>query len=213
MVTVHATQTASDSFEAIYAEAMGDGTRVPWARMRPHPGFVTWLNVRATSLIRCGARVAVIGCGLGDDARELIHRGYDVTAFDCSETAIGWAQELDPENAHCYVHEDLFDLPARWRRRFDLAVEISTLESLSPDRRPEAMRAIVDLLSPHGHLLVICRGTDEPLPYECGPPGAVTPEDLAAAASSAGLTEVAVADYVDDETPPVRRLRVLYRRA
>ena len=99
-------------FEAIYGEAAGDTTRVPWAHGQPHPALVTWLNAVAPSLIRCGSRVAVVGCGLGDDAVELTHRGYDVTAFDVSPTAIEWARRRHPEIARDLHVADLFDIGA-----------------------------------------------------------------------------------------------------
>ncbi|MHC5022466.1 MAG: class I SAM-dependent methyltransferase [Planctomycetota bacterium] len=215
MVTITPTvSTGVDQFESIYAGAAGDAKRIPWAAGRPSPALVNWLNVIAPSLVRCGARVAVVGCGLGDDARALIGRGYDVTAFDCSPTAIDWARERDPDNAQSYVQADLFHPPGRWRRRFDLVVEVNTLQSLAPDLRPGAMNAVSELLSPHGHLLVICRGCDEPAGPEDGPPWAFTMDELLESGSVAGLTPVEPpASFLDDEEPPIRRIRALFRRA
>ncbi len=202
-----------DYFEAIYVEADGDASRVRWADGRPHPALVAWLNARASSVVRCSARVAVIGCGLGEDARELIHRGYDVVAFDCSPTAIEWARRIDPANASCYQPADLFDPPARWRHRFDFVVEINTIQALEPDRRIDTMRAITNLLALHGHLLTICRHAAEPAALDAGPPWPLTQNELEAIASEAGLVadEPTVA-FIDDEEPPVARMRALFRR-
>lgn len=171
-------QSSAEYFESIYQEAQGDASRISWADGKPNPALVTWLNAVAPSIIRSGARVACVGCGLGDDARELMRRGYDVTAFDCAKTAVNWAREIDPENARCYVQADLFEPPAKWKHRFDLVVEIYTIQSLPPDTHSAAMSAISGLLSPHGHLLVICRGTDEPVGSDDGPPWALTREAL-----------------------------------
>lgn len=203
-----------DHFEAIYTEADGNPSRIPWADGRPSPALVNWLNAIAPSLIRCGGRVAVVGCGLGDDARELIKRGYDVLAFDCSETAVNWARSLDPMNASAYHVADLFDLPTRWHHRFDLVVEVNTLQAMPPEHREGAITPLADMLAKHGHLLVICRAADEVVSEESGPPWPLTQDELINGASEAGLklTEP-VCCFDDDETPPVARMRALFCRA
>jgi SAM-dependent methyltransferase len=206
-------QTSVDYFESIYAEAEGDASRIRWADGRPHPALVTWLNAVAPSLVRCGSRVCTVGCGLGDDARELMSRGYDVTAFDCSRTAIEWARRIDPANSRCYFEADLFQTPARWRHRFDLVVEINTIQSLSPDLHLASMSAIADLVSPKGHLLVICRGAESPVSSDEGPPWPLTQPQLLEAAALSNLTPVEPATlFMDDEDPPVLRMRAFFRR-
>lgn len=208
-------QTSVDHFESIYADAQGDASRIPWADDRPQPALVNWLNAVAPSLVRCGARVCAVGCGLGEDARELMRRGYEVTAFDCSPSAIAWARKLDPANARCYAQADLFQPPQRWRHRFDLVVEINTIQALSPDLRLGAMSAIADLISPHGHLLVICRGSDEPRSIEDGPPWALTESELLEAAALASLRPVQpVSAFMDEEEDgsSVQRMRALFNR-
>lgn len=212
-----ATTSASiEAFEATYREAAGDSSRIPWADGRPSPALVNWLNAVAPSIIRCGARVAVVGCGLGDDARALLARGYEVTAFDVAPTAVRWARELDPTHAECYFEADLFDPPPRWRHRFDLVVEVNTIQSLPPDRHGDAMRSIGEMLSPHGHLLLICRGAVDAAAAAAaeGPPFPLTEDDLLRHASLAGLVpEGDVSSFDDDEDPPVRRMRGVFVRA
>lgn len=205
------TTTTVDYFESVYADAGGDATLVPWASRQPSKALVNWLNAVAPSLVRCGARVAVVGCGLGDDAREVIRRGYDVTAFDCSATAVDWARRLDPVHAESYVHADLFEPPLRWRRRHDLVIDTNNLHYLEPGRRCDAMSALAGLLAPHGHLLVICRGADEPLDVDGGPPWPLTEVDLVEAADSADLVPAAaICCFTDDDE--VRRIRAVLRR-
>ncbi|NNF43554.1 MAG: class I SAM-dependent methyltransferase [Phycisphaerales bacterium] len=213
LTTTHPPVTADD-FETIYADARGDATQVPWADGRPHPALVTWLNAIAPSLVRCGARVAVVGCGLGDDAVELIRRGYDVTAFDCSPTAIEWAQRRFPAHGAAFSHADLFSLPTRWHHRFDLVVEINTVQALPPTRRGDTLHAIANLLSPRGMLLVICRARQDASSLDAGPPWPLTEEELLEAAAAAGLAvEGEPCTFRDSETPPVLRTRALFRRA
>ena len=207
-------QTDAQHFESLYAEARGNAELIPWADEIPTPSLVTWLNAVAPSIIRCGARVCVVGCGLGDDARELMSRGYDVTAFDCSPTAIEWAKQNDPENARCYFAADLFAMPARWRHRFDLVVEVNTIQALAPSMQMGAVKALSELVSPNGHMLVICRATDEPAHVEDGPPWALTQKQLMDWTSYVQLVpDSAVQDFMDDEDPPVRRIRALFKRA
>lgn len=201
-------------FDSIYEQANGDRSQVPWEDGQASPSLVNWLNNVAPSLVRCGARVMVVGCGLGDDARALIHRGYEVTAFDFSQTAIKWARAIDPENAHLYHHADLFDLPTRWKRRFDLVVEINTLQALPITKRSAVMTSLADLLSPHGNLLVISRGRDDDAPHGDGPPWPLSREDLHQAASSANLiVNGEFSEFLDDDQPPMQRLRGVFRRA
>ncbi len=212
--TVEGQATTVDYFESIYAGAEGDRSRIPWADGQVSPALVNWLNAVAPSRIRCGARVAAAGCGLGDDARELIRRGYEVCAFDCSETAVQWAQSLDPENASSYVQADLTNPPARWRHRFDLVVEVSNIESLTPDLHEPTIAALSNLMTPHGCMLIICRGCEEPVGPHDGPPWPITKAQLLEATALAGLVpDDPVACFTDDESPPVRRIRAVFRRA
>ena len=204
--------TTVDFFESVYAEAGGDPTRIPWASRHPSKALVNWLNAVAPSLVRCGARVAVVGCGLGDDAREVIRRGYDVTAFDCSGTAVEWARKLDPGHPDAYVQADMFAPPGRWVHRFDLVIDTNNLHSLRPGQHGEAMAAISRLLAPHGHMLVVCRGADEPADPGTGSLWPLTERELVEAAASAGLTPAApICCFIDDEN--VMRIRAIFKRA
>lgn len=204
---------AAEHFEAIYAEAGGDASRIPWVRGRANRALVNWLNVVAPSLIRCGSRVAVVACALGDDARELIQRGYDVVAFDCAESAVAWAKRLDPMNAGAYYVADVFDLPSRWRHRFDLVVEVDTLETMSRARRQAAVKCLADLLGRRGHLLVIGRAASEPMDDGDGPPYAMTEQEILEDARAAGLAvSGGVSVFEDDDEPGMKRLRVVLTR-
>ncbi len=205
----HQDQSSVKYFESVYADAQGDASRIRWADQRPNPALVNWLNAVAPSIVRCGARACVVGCGLGDDARELIKRGYDVTAFDCSPTAVDWAKRRDPENSRCYVQADLFSLPLKWRHRFDLVVEIYTIQSLPPEQHVQAMQAIAQVLSPRGHLVLIARASQEPVVQD-DRPWPLTEEELRHLAGAADLKiDGEIAIFEDDQDPPVLRMRAL----
>lgn len=215
MATTHTISTAelAREFEEAYRAAERERARVRWDDGRANPHLVSWLDRSATDCVRPGSRVAVVGCGLGDDARLLACRGYDVNAFDVSPTAIEWAKSIDSDWSSIFTVADLFALPSRWRHRFDLVVEVNTVQSLPPLTRPDSMAAIASLLHPHGQLLMICRGAERPQGPDEGPPWAVTADELRALVAEAGLEAPdGIEVFVDDEQPPQRRMRTLLRR-
>ncbi|MBL9030500.1 MAG: methyltransferase domain-containing protein [Phycisphaerae bacterium] len=199
-------------FESIYADAAGDEGRIPWADGRPEPLLVAWLNAEGSGLVRPGSKVTVVGCGLGDDARELADRGFDVLAFDCSPTAVQWARRRHAAIADRFVVADLFSLPASLLRRADLVVEISTIQAVHPSLRAPAAGAIVSLARPRGAVLAIARARDDADPLDTlGPPFPLSARELADLMQP--LTPVsAIEDLMDDASPPVRRLRAAFRR-
>jgi len=207
------TGTGVDFFESIYQSASGEASLVPWCDGRPSTAMVNWLNAIAPSLVRCGSRVAVVGCGLGDDARELMRRGYEVTAFDVSTSAVRWAKSLDEANSECYQCADLFQPLPKWRHRFDLVVEVNNLAWLQPGQWSGALKAIGDLLTPHGHLLLINPASEARVPDDAGPPWAIEEKQLLEAAARGGLAVVGgVAKFSDDDDETQLRMRALFRR-
>jgi SAM-dependent methyltransferase len=205
-----------ERFEAIYRDAGGDPKKVPWAHRKPCPWLVSWLNAEAPALIRCGARVAVVGCGLGNDAVEMRERGYDVVAFDACPTAIHWAKQMHADHADMFVVADLLDMPARLRNRFDLVVEVHTLQALPPRHRGSLAMGMASMLSPRGGMLVaVCRGREPHVPLETleGPPFAFTVNELTALMEGCGLGAISrVDEFLDDNSPPVKRIRGVFRR-
>ena len=201
-------RAALSRYDATYQAAARDADKVPWAEGRPKPLLADWLE--AADVRGDGRRALVVGSGLGDDAEALAARGFAVTAFDLSPTAIAWTHERFPDSAVSYHVADLFDLPADWQGAFDLVVEIYTFQSLPPTIRPEAMDRVAALVAPGGELLVICRGREEHEPAP-GPPYPLSRAELRRL-EAGGLAEREAVDRLDDETPPVRRFRLLYRR-
>lgn len=205
-----------DRFDAIYREASGDIDRVPWAHRQPCPALVAWLNAEAPLLVRCGGRAAVVGCGLGEDACLLRERGYDVVAFDASPSAIEWARRLHPDDADMFQLADVLDLPSRLQHRFDLVVEVHTLQALPVNFRGELARGMASMLSHRGVLVAIARGREPSVPAEtlAGPPFPLTSGEMGLLMEDAGLTLVRpIDDYTDDATGSARRLRGVFRRA
>ncbi len=203
-------------FDSIYLDARGDISCVPWAHRQPCPSMEAWLNAEAPSLVRPGARAVVVGCGLGFDACALLARGYDVLAFDASPSAVAWAKKLHPDAADSFIVADLLNLPSRLRGRFDLVVEIHTLQALPPACRHELVASMATLLSHRGVLLAVARGRPENVLLEevDGPPFPFTARELEALMRDVGLAPThAIHDFNDDDSPPVRRLRGVFTHA
>jgi len=194
-------------FEAFYARADGDIRRIYWADLKPHPLLVDWV---ACSPLPDGKRAIIVGCGLGDDAEVLSQRGYAVTAFDISPSAIAMCRERYPDSAVHYCVADLFDLPAGWIRGFDLVYECNTIQILHGPDRVRALTAITELVAPGGEIVVSCRCRDAgqgldafPLPLD---------RNEIDGFLRAGLTERHFNVYDDDQTPPVPHYFAVYRR-
>jgi SAM-dependent methyltransferase len=167
----------------MYAAAGDDLGAVPWAKLRPFPLLVEWLDGEGGG---AGRRALVIGCGYGDDAEELAGRGFEVSAFDFSPTAIERARERFPGSSVDYRVADLFNLPIEWRGRFDLVVEIRTMQSLLIAERGAGAEAIAATVGPGGRLWLFALGRETHLPGERRP-WPVTPDELAGF-EAAGLT-------------------------
>jgi ubiquinone/menaquinone biosynthesis C-methylase UbiE len=192
-------------FDAFYAEAGGDESAIPWANLTPNPQLEHWLRDKNGE----GQTALVIGCGLGDDAEAVAVRGFAVTSFDISLQAIAWCKRRFPNSQVNYVVADLLVPPSEWQGTFDLVVEINTLQVLPEDLRTAAMKSAANFLAESGDLLVIARAR-EPEEDRGAMPWPLTRAELAEF-ESLGLTQVHFEDFLDDETPPVRRFRVHYR--
>jgi len=199
---------ATGWFELLYSGASQNTDAIPWADLRPHPGFDQWLTFADTS--KLGKRAAVVGCGLGDDAEALAAKGFEVTAFDISPSAVDWAKQRFPNSSVTYQVADLLEAPEDWKRAFDLVVEVYTLQALPADIRSGAVAAVAELVAPGGILLVVCRAREVEEPA-AGPPWHLTREELGAF-DHLGLEQQSFVDYIDGEEPTIRRFRVEYRR-
>src|SRR5580765_738118 len=193
-------------FDALYREAAGDSSRVPWADRGPNPYLEAWHN-RVPDGIR-GRKCLVVGCGLGDDAEYMAAQGGQVTAFDLSETAIEWCRRRFPNSTATYLTANLVTPPAEWTRQFDLIFEANTLQAMPAELRVQGMERIAQFLKPGGRLLVVCRGREPDDPCE-GPPWPLVRTELDAF-TEFGLAEASFADVVDPRDD-ARRFVLEYR--
>jgi len=164
------------------------------------------LNLPAGS----GSQALVVGCGGGDDASYLDAQGWRVTAFDIAPTAVAWAERRFADRNISWVVADATNPPDAWLNRFDLIVEIYTLQTLPAPLRKQLLERISACLAPGGSLIIICRGRDEDAP-EGELPWELTWNELDGPLTPA-LDRIASDDLLDDEMPPQRRFRAVYRR-
>lgn len=193
-------------FEQLYASAQNDANAIPWADLAPNPQLVDWINEHV--LQGADKTAVVIGCGLGDDAELLAERGFAVTAFDISATAIEWCKRRFPASKVNYRVADLFGLPPDWV--FDFVLESFTIQALPLEFRDRAIMAAASLVAQQGALLVIGRlaGDIEERVKMPWPLNRVELDSF----TRAGLRQAHFVDYLDDEETPVRRFCAEYRR-
>ncbi len=179
-------------FEQLYAEGVAGRVSIPWDHSAPNPLLADWAEGEHADRVR--RRAGVVGCGLGADAEFLASLGYATTGFDISPTAIELARARHPQSPVNYRVADLLALPDDMVGRFDLVVEIYTLQALPDPPRSEAARAVVTLVRPGGTLLVVAFRQDGTRPYDEGPPFPLSRETMTGLAVD-GLEIVAVEEH------------------
>lgn len=167
----------SNWFEPLYAGSNTNGDGVPWANMETHPSFRSWLT--QNPLEGDGKLALVVGCGMGDDAIELESLGFQVTAFDVSETAIRFCKERFPQSKVDFVQAGLLESQSQWRQKFDFVVEIFTVQALPPKYERESIQKISSFVAPNGLILVIAEVGREERSFENGPPWVLTSQHVA----------------------------------
>ena len=82
-------QTLLDWFEELYASANGDEYWIPGRTANHIIFFTEWV-----SKIKSRGRALVVGCGLEKMQHTLSRKGWNVTAFDISPSAVQWAKKI-----------------------------------------------------------------------------------------------------------------------
>lgn len=199
-----------DWFESLYRDADGRTDLVPWADDEPNRHFMAGMALPG---IPTGGRALVLGCGFGDDAEALAALGFEVTAFDVSKSAIEECRRRHPDSPVRYEVRDLFRLPDRYRRDgFDLVLEVYTLQAIPLPDRTAGFAPAADCVAPGGVLLAVMRGRDDEADFDReGPPWPISRAECGAF-EAGGLILESWEDFTDDEDPPNRRFRAVFRR-
>jgi SAM-dependent methyltransferase len=195
-------------FEPLYAAAEEAGSAVPWDRGAPHWLLTAWAQEKA--LNGRGRRALVVGCGPGSDAEYVAGRGFAVTAFDVSASAIRAARRRFPGSAVDYQVADLLAPPPGWHEAFDLVVESQTVQSLPDPPRRDAIARIGQMVAPGGTLIVIALARDDGEDPGPLPPWPITRAEIGAFGGT-GLVPVRI-DDVADGVHAGRRWLAEYRR-
>lgn len=194
-------------FEELYSSAHGDNSKIPWADGIANPYLVSWFEKTGTE--GNGRSAVVVGCGLGEDAEELSKRGFTVTAFDLSPTAIEWCKKLYPKTTVHYLAANLFDLSEELTKGFDFIYECYTIQALPRSIRNKTIEAIASLLNVGGEMLLLGRSWQNEK-VDVGPPWALKEEELRHF-NTLGILEITSEEFWDDKTG-YDRVRKLYRR-
>ncbi|MEO6588618.1 MAG: class I SAM-dependent methyltransferase [Pyrinomonadaceae bacterium] len=201
---------ATGWFDELYKEAAGDNAKIPWADLEPNKflrRFAEESNLQGNN-----RKALVVGCGLGDDARFLYYLGFDVTAFDISQTAIEWARKLHQDTDIKFFVADLFDTPKEWYQAFEFVLEVYTIQPLPLDIRPQVIDAISNFVKfPFGKLLIVTRGReDDEVPPEL--PWALSKKDLSRFDEN-GFKQIYFEEmFSDDEEDTIPRFVVEYEK-
>lgn len=205
-------------FEALYKEADGDPELIPWggkksaansseknpwAHGQARLPLLEWLKRPEHEEWMKGVnkkRLALdVGCGLGANAIALQNAGYQVTAFDISETAVKWAAENAKDLPIEWRTENLLNMPKDWHGKFDLVSETFTIQALYGEERQAAIKALTELVAPNGKLLIICRGRpDDKIPEH--PPLPLSPAELEKV-EEFGFSSTYRKEFFDNKTP------------
>lgn len=158
----------NDWFETLYSKTNESGNGVPWANMAPHPVFKSWID--DNPLVNNQKTALVIGCGLGDDAIELETKGFNVTAFDVSKSAIELCKKRFPNSKVKFKQADLLKGIENWHKKFDFVLEIFTIQALPPKYEKTLIQNISDFVSDNGQLVIVTEIQKAKRVYKNGPP-------------------------------------------
>ena len=158
----------TDWFETLYSGSNMAGSGIPWANMAPHPIFEKWMN--QCSALKSEKSALVVGCGLGDDAIFLEDKGYQVTAFDVSESAIEFCKKRFLKSKVKFIQADLLEGVSEWFQKFDFVLEIFTIQALPPKYEKTLIKNIADFVAEDGTLVLITEVQSQKRSFENGPP-------------------------------------------
>lgn len=125
-----------------------------WDLGKASPPLVSLLN--SPKAPKPGS-VAVLGCGRGYDAMLFSEYGFDAIGFDFAPLAIAEATTLAQvnQNSAQFVQRDIFNLANEFSGYFDYVIEHTCFCAIDPEKRPDYVKLVRQILQPEGELIGI----------------------------------------------------------
>jgi methyl halide transferase len=144
-----------------------------WHLGCPAPPFI---NLLAAALAPPPGKIAVLGCGKGQDALLFSAAGFEVMGFDFAPSAIDHATNLAQARAlnAQFLQRDIFDLAAEFPHGFDYVLEHTCFCAIDPTLRSSYVQLVKKLLRPQGQLIALFY-THQRLG---GPPFGIKPSEI-----------------------------------
>jgi methyl halide transferase len=123
-------------------------------------------------------RVAVLGCGSGQDAMLFAEAGFEVIGFDFAPSAIERASKVaQARNLNTqFLQRNIFELEPELFGGFDYVLEHTCFCAIDPSLRSEYVQVVKNLLRPNGQLIALFYTHNKP----DGPPFGVKPQAILA---------------------------------
>lgn len=147
---------------------------------------------------------------MGDDAEALAHRGFKVTAFDISPTAIAWCQERFPDSTVNYLVADLLAIPSQWHQAFDFIFECRNIQALPLNVRYEVISSVASVISLNGTLLLITHVRETEV-EPSGPPWPLSNSELTQF-ENLGLYQIGQLVFSESKQVDIKQVRIEYQR-
>ncbi len=126
--------------------------QVRWDLGCPAPPFINLLAKAPKP-----GRMAVLGCGSGQDAMLFATAGFDVVGFDFAPSAIRVACEGAKNRGvkAQFLQRNIFALETDFGGSFDYVLEHSCFCAIDPALRPQYIQVVKTLLKPGGQLIAL----------------------------------------------------------
>jgi len=179
-----------DKWNKFYEDASSSNTCPPWESSEPFSGLVDFAESNLTLL---GSSAIELGCGASASAVYLAEKGLECTALDLSPLAIERARTMPKGGLVRWIVADILD-PVLCAASgpvtagsFDFVLDMQCFHVLRTLDEPGACAAVVRLLRPGGHAMVVtgARSEEEP-PLVPGPP-ALSQKEVVGPFTTAGL--------------------------
>jgi methyl halide transferase len=135
------------------------------------------INLLASPQAPKPGRVAVLGCGSGQDAMLFAMAEFEVVGFDFSPSAIDRAttaaQARELKNIE-FLQRNIFELDPEFNNSFDYVLEHTCFCAIDPTLRSNYVQVVKQLLKPNGTLIALFYTHNR----SGGPPFGVKPKEV-----------------------------------